>query len=55
MLLANQFTVSIAGSVNPFSTIKLNGGIGKFAHAHGSVHTSPAGTNNSNVTITYST
>jgi hypothetical protein len=55
MLLANQFTVSLAGSGNPFSTVKLNGGIGKFAHARGTVHTTPAGKSNSNVTITYST
>lgn len=55
MLLANQFTVNLAGAGNPFSTIKLNGGIGKFAHAHGTVHTTPAGNSNSNLTITYST
>ena len=55
MLLANQFTVSLAGSGNPFSTVKLNGGIGRFAHARGTVHTTPAGKSNSNVTITYST
>jgi hypothetical protein len=57
MLLANQFTVSLAGSGSPFSTIKLNGGIGKFAHARGTVHTTPTGQSNStsNVTITYST
>jgi hypothetical protein len=54
MLLANQFTVSLA-SGNPFSTVKINGGIGKFAHAHGIVHTTSAGKSNSNVTITYST
>ena len=54
MLLANQFTVNLAGAGNPFSTIKLNGGIGKFAHAHGTVHTA-AGNSNSNLTITYST
>ena len=55
MLLANQFTVSLAGSGNPFSTVKLNGGIGRFAHARGTVHTTPAGKSSSNVTITYST
>jgi hypothetical protein len=54
MLLANQFTVSVAGSSNPFSTVKINGGIGNFAHARGTVHTTPAG-KNSNITITYST
>jgi hypothetical protein len=54
MLLANQFTVSLA-SGNPFSTVKINGGIGKFAHAHGTVHTVAAGKSNSNVTITYTT
>ena len=54
MLLANQFTVSLA-SGNPFSTVKINGGIGKFAHAHGTIHSTSAGKNNSNVTITYST
>lgn len=55
MLLANQFTVNLAGSGNPFSTIKLNAGIGKFAHARGTVHSTPVGQSNSNVTITYST
>jgi hypothetical protein len=55
MLLANQFTVNLAGSGNPFATVKLNGGIGKFAHARGTVHTTPAGKSNSNITITYST
>jgi hypothetical protein len=54
MLLANQFTVSLA-SGNPFSTVKINGGIGKFAHAHGTVHSTPASNGNSNLTITYST
>lgn len=55
MLLANQFTVSLAGSGSPFSTVKINGGIGKFAHAHGTAHSTPAGKNTTNVTITYST
>jgi hypothetical protein len=55
MLLANEFTINIAGSDNPFSTITLNGGIGKFAHARGTVHSTPAGGSGSNVTITYST
>ncbi|HEX2702363.1 MAG TPA: hypothetical protein VHM72_02890 [Solirubrobacteraceae bacterium] len=56
MLLANQFTVSLASSNdNPFSTVKINGGIGKFAHARGTVQTAPAGKGSSNVTITYST
>jgi len=56
MLLANQFTVSFAsGNDNPFATVKINGGIGKFAHARGTVHSTPAGKSNSNLTITYST
>jgi hypothetical protein len=55
MLLANQFTVSLAGSESPFLKVKINGGIGKFAHARGTVHSTPAGNSNSNVTITYST
>jgi hypothetical protein len=55
MLLANQFTVNLAGSGNPFSTVKINGGIGKFAHARGTVHSTPAGNSNSDFTITYST
>lgn len=42
-------------SGNPFSTVKINGGIGKFARAHGTVHTVAAGKSNSNVTITYTT
>ena len=54
MLLADQFTVSLAGSESPFSTVKINGGTGKFAHARGTVQTTPAG-KGSNVTITYST
>jgi len=54
MLLANQFTVSLAGSESPFSKVKINGGIGKFAHARGTVNTTPASKGN-NVTITYST
>lgn len=57
MLLADQFTVNLAGSDNPFSTVKINGGIGKLARAHGTIHTTPASKNNSNsnVTINYST
>jgi hypothetical protein len=55
MLLANRFTVSLAGSDNPFSLVKINGGIGRFAHARGTVHSTPVGTSNSNITITYST
>ena len=55
MLLANQFTVNLAGSDNPFATVKLNGGLGRFAHARGTVRSTPAGGNHSNVTITYST
>jgi hypothetical protein len=55
MLLANQFTVNLAGSGNPFSTVKINGGIGKFAHAHGTVHSTTVSNSNSNLTITYST
>jgi hypothetical protein len=55
MLLANQFTVNLAGPGNPFSTVKINGGVGKFAHAHGTVHSTPAGKSSSTVTITYST
>jgi hypothetical protein len=55
MLLANQFTVSLAGSESPFSMVKINGGIGKFAHARGTVHSTPASNSNSNITITYST
>jgi hypothetical protein len=54
MLLANQFTVSLA-SGNPFSTVKLNGGTGKFVHARGTVNSTPVSQSNSNVTITYST
>jgi hypothetical protein len=55
MLLANQFTVSLASSNdNPFATVTINGGIGKFAHARGTVNTTPASKGN-NVTITYST
>ena len=54
MLLANQFIVSLASS-NPFSTVQLNGGIGKFTHAHGTVHSAAAGKSGSNVTIIYST
>ena len=53
MLLANQFTVSLA-SGNPFSTVKINGGIGTFAHTRGTVDSTSAGKNSSNVTITYS-
>jgi hypothetical protein len=55
MLLANRFTVSLAGSADPFATVKINGGIGKFAHARGTVHATPVGKGNSNVTITYAT
>jgi hypothetical protein len=55
MLLANHFTVDLAGPGDPFSTIKLNGGIGHFAHAHGTIRTTPTGKTNSNLTITYST
>jgi hypothetical protein len=56
MLLANQFTISLASSnESPFSTVKINGGIGKFADARGTVQTTPAGKGSSNVTITYST
>ena len=55
MLLANQLTISIAGSDSPFSIIKLNGGTGRFTHARGTVHSTPVGKSSSNVTITYST
>lgn len=55
MLLANQFTVNLAGSGNPFSKVKINGGVGKFAHARGTVHSTPASRNSSNITMTYST
>jgi hypothetical protein len=55
MLLANQFTVSLVGPDNPFSKVTINGGIGKFADARGTVQTTPAGKGSSNVTITYST
>jgi hypothetical protein len=54
MLLANQFTVNLAGASNPFASVKINAGIGKFAHAHGRVDSASAGNGNSNVTITYS-
>jgi hypothetical protein len=55
MLLANQFTVNLASPGNPFALIKLNGGIGKFAHAHGTVRSAPVGNSGSNVTIVYAT
>ena len=55
MLLANRFTVRLVSSNDdPFATVKLNGGTGRFAHARGTVNTVPA-SNGNNVTITYST
>lgn len=54
MLLANQFTVNLAAAANPFASVKINAGIGKFAHAHGRVENTSAGNGNSNVAITYS-
>jgi hypothetical protein len=55
MLLANRFTANLAHS-NPFASIPINDGTGKFAKAHGKVHSTPTGHGTSlNVTITYST
>ena len=52
MLLANNFTVSLTGPTTHLR-IKLNGGIGKFAHASGTFHATPVNESSSNVTITY--
>jgi hypothetical protein len=55
MLLANRFTANLAHS-NPFASIPINAGTGKFARAHGRIRTTPAGRGTSiNLTITYST
>lgn len=54
MLLANRFTANLASS-NPFASIPINAGTGKFARAHGNIHTTSAGENSINLTITYST
>jgi hypothetical protein len=55
MLLANRFTANLAHS-NPFASIPINAGTGKFARAHGKIRTAPVGGGTSvNITITYST
>jgi hypothetical protein len=55
MLLANRFDANLAQS-NPFASIPINGGTGRFAGAHGTIHTASVGNGNSiNLTITYST
>jgi hypothetical protein len=55
MLLANRFIANLAQS-NPFASIPINAGTGKFARAHGRIRTSTVGGGNSvNLTITYST
>jgi hypothetical protein len=54
MLLANRFTANLANS-NPFASIPINGGTGKFARAHGKTRTTSTGPNSINLTITYST
>ncbi len=55
MLLANRFTANLAHS-NPFASIPINDGTGKFARAHGQIRTTPVGRGTSiNITINYST
>jgi hypothetical protein len=55
MLLANRFTANLAQG-DPFTSIPINAGTGKFSGAHGTVHTTAVGTGNSiDLTITYST
>jgi hypothetical protein len=54
MLLANRFTANLADS-NPFASIPINAGTGKFARAHGNINTTSAGGNSINLTITYAT
>jgi hypothetical protein len=54
MLLANRFTANLAHS-NPFASIPINAGTGKFAGAHGTIRTTTVGGGNSvNMTINYS-
>ncbi|MGZ4304368.1 MAG: hypothetical protein ACXVEW_03455 [Solirubrobacteraceae bacterium] len=55
MLLANRFSANLARS-NPFSSIPINAGTGKFARAHGKLRATPVGSGTGiNITITYST
>ena len=55
MLLANRFTANLAHS-NPFASIPVNAGTGKFARTHGTIRTTPVGREKSlNLTINYST
>ncbi len=53
MLLANRFVANLNDS-DPFASIPINAGTGKFAGAHGKIRTTPAGgANGINLTITY--
>jgi hypothetical protein len=55
MLLANRYTANLAQS-NPFASIPINAGTGKFAGAHGTIHTTLVGSGPGvNLSITYST
>jgi hypothetical protein len=53
MLLANRFTANLAHT-NPFASIPINGGTGRFAGVRGTVHTTSVGSGDSlDLTITY--
>jgi hypothetical protein len=55
MLLANRFAADLSRA-NPFASIPINAGTGKFAGAHGTIHTTSVGSGSSiELTITYST
>jgi hypothetical protein len=55
MLLANRFTANLAQS-NPFASIPINAGTGKFAGADGTIRTTLVARGTSvNLTINYST
>jgi hypothetical protein len=55
MLLANRFAANLARS-NPFASISINAGTGRFAGAQGTIHTTSVGGGSSlDLTISYST
>lgn len=54
MLLANRFTADLS-QANPFASIPINGGTGRFTNAHGTIRTAATGNTGAiNLKITYS-
>ena len=56
MLLASDFTIDLTAPKNAPSTVAINGGTGRYKHAHGTISIKPVGnTNNDDTTITFTT